>query len=77
MPPQVKPIISKIDDLICSNCVCFALVDDNYVCYNPNSLDWHRYPEDFCTEGKWRIAVSQGRPSTVEFPLAYDYLIGD
>lgn len=62
MPPETKPIITKLEDMVCENCVysygkttgSCSVVD--WQCNNPESkkpIYDTRKTEDFCSRGKW------------------------
>ena len=81
MPPENKPTISSLAEMTCENCVYSVNepLQQRFWCRNDHTSE----KDDFCTisnvnffcsHGMWRIVVAAGRPSVVDFQVAYDYV---
>lgn len=89
MPPEAKKTITKIEEIICENCLLAANEpprtsystnpDKSFsVCHNmwnESYLDGTKGIGNYCSGGLWIVAVTCGRPSVVNFDLAYSYLM--
>lgn len=76
MPPENKPIICNLSEMTCENCVYSAhsnLLRD-LECRNPDGSFTKIEIGFFCSKGLWRVVIAVGRPSVVDFQVAYDYL---
>lgn len=88
MPPTAKKLISQISEITCANCLYESTETGNLLDRDISQWDdefWTchigvdpvvcRRRDYYCSQGLWIISVAQGRPSTVGFQTAYDYLM--
>lgn len=53
MPPELKKPINSLAEITCENCV-FSYIDKaEPICCNPDSPDWYRESNGYCSEGQW------------------------
>ena len=81
MPPENKNIVTKLAEITCKNCLFSNNHWQNETVKCRRDLSSEK--DDFCTisnvnffcsHGMWRIVVAAGRPSVVDFQVAYDYV---
>lgn len=53
MPPETKPIISKLEEMVCRNCIYYTHNNGLEICANPDSGTWDFDKEESCSKGKW------------------------
>ncbi len=72
MPPETKPVISKLEEMTCKNCIYYAQNNNNefYFCTNPDSYDWDYEEYDHCSMGKW--LTGRRYPSDFESELSVE-----
>lgn len=83
MPPESKQIINSIEQMTCENCLysnkhwqeetvkCRLDISDELSDFcKISNVNF------FCSHGLWRMIIAVGRPSIVDFQVAYDYLEG-
>lgn len=81
MPPEIKQIISSLEQMTCGNCLYSNKhwQEKTVKCRKELSseLDDFCTISDinfFCSHGMWRITVAANRSSVVDFQVAYNYL---
>mgnify|MGYP000933611560 CR=1 FL=1 len=53
MPPETKPIISKLEEMVCRNCIYYTHNNGLEICANPDSDTCDFDKEESCSKGKW------------------------
>lgn len=70
MPPETKPIISKLEEMVCRNCIYYTHNNGLEICANPDSGTWDFDKEESCSKGKW--LTGRRYPSDFESELSVE-----